>query len=489
MSTLSTGTSRIWTNTVDPGVSEPNIDQGNFWLNTTSGTFFVNEVETVGVQVWDQFAGGGMGTSLSPYIVGATLSDFTTISAAITQAVADGASNANEINIYIKPGTYTENVTLADGVNLLGMDYRPSSNESIGVLHLLGVELVGTITVPSSVNCKVNNINVVPASGNPGFNVTSTVSGLVQLSGCRARVTNEAVINSNGANNLSSFFLINNCELSAVGTGTFLDISSATGCTLTIDALDSSLSGDASVNGISDATLTLSASNTTMNFALSGSGSSLSNIFPVNGSTWTTNRVAPLITGLLNGSHIEASYSTLAAGGVNLIDAANAQVILTYCNADTTIISKQTDHWGTIVPDTGGRKGFAFKSTSNTFKGTYSTTFQAVGRTVNAATVTIATIPLVSNEMISVDGLVCGFDNGFTASVGGTLNFVARNTAGVASIVGLQGNVQANDGAFALASFQGNTSGANIIIEVTGVAGFTINWSIEYTVLHTQSNS
>jgi hypothetical protein len=49
-------------------------------------------------------------------------SQYATIASAITQAVADGASSTNPKNIYVKPknGPYVENLTLSDGINLIG---------------------------------------------------------------------------------------------------------------------------------------------------------------------------------------------------------------------------------------------------------------------------------------------------------------------------------------------------------------------------------
>lgn len=70
--------------------------------------------------------GGGPGSpyiSLSPFIVGPDIhSGYATIGAAIAAAVADGASSTNPKNIYIKPqnGGYTEDLTLSDGINLVG---------------------------------------------------------------------------------------------------------------------------------------------------------------------------------------------------------------------------------------------------------------------------------------------------------------------------------------------------------------------------------
>lgn len=72
---------------------------------------------------WQGGGSGGSYVSIAPYIVGATHSDFTTIGAAIAAAVAAGASNTNQFNIYVKPGVYTEDITLSDGINMIGLTH------------------------------------------------------------------------------------------------------------------------------------------------------------------------------------------------------------------------------------------------------------------------------------------------------------------------------------------------------------------------------
>lgn len=89
-----------------PAANILNVLGGNGETTTGSGN-------TITIDYW----------SLTPYIVGTDAnSQFATIGAAITQAIADGVSSTNPKNIYIKPknGPYTENVTLVDGINLVG---------------------------------------------------------------------------------------------------------------------------------------------------------------------------------------------------------------------------------------------------------------------------------------------------------------------------------------------------------------------------------
>lgn len=95
--------------------------------------------------------------SMSPYIVGSdTQSQYTTIQSAINQAVADGASASNVKQIYIKPGTYTENLTISTGIYLIS--FSPPFNVVEGGLvgdRNMSVKIVGTIGITSVLNGSV----------------------------------------------------------------------------------------------------------------------------------------------------------------------------------------------------------------------------------------------------------------------------------------------------------------------------------------------
>lgn len=53
---LSTASSRIWIDSENPSASEENIDQGNLWINTSTGSFYICDNPTVGAQVWSRYA-------------------------------------------------------------------------------------------------------------------------------------------------------------------------------------------------------------------------------------------------------------------------------------------------------------------------------------------------------------------------------------------------------------------------------------------------
>lgn len=51
---LSMAPGRLWFDSVDPGLSETNIDQFNWWLNTSTGKYFICIDNTIGSQAWEQ---------------------------------------------------------------------------------------------------------------------------------------------------------------------------------------------------------------------------------------------------------------------------------------------------------------------------------------------------------------------------------------------------------------------------------------------------
>lgn len=64
----------------------------------------------------------GNNRDITKYMVSPTVGDgeYTTITSAINAAIADGASNSAWKLVYVKYGTYTENLTLADGIWIQG---------------------------------------------------------------------------------------------------------------------------------------------------------------------------------------------------------------------------------------------------------------------------------------------------------------------------------------------------------------------------------
>ncbi len=128
--------------------------------------------------------------SLTPYIVGTdTHSQYTTIASAITQAVSDGASTANPKNIYIKPksGGYTENLSISDGINLIGFGEGALitgkisySTAGLATLHGLSLKTNSDfcISMTGSAASVLNVFNCdIIASNNTAISQTSSSGG------------------------------------------------------------------------------------------------------------------------------------------------------------------------------------------------------------------------------------------------------------------------------------------------------------------------
>ncbi len=127
-----------------------------FAYDTDAGALYVMQT-VAGTASWAR-VGGGASTGgkyfVSNQATPAAL--YTTISAAITAAVADGHNTANPAVILILPGTYTESVTMRPGISLVGMG---------GVNNAGSVTIVGTVTesfvAPGT--CGISDLNI---SGN-----------------------------------------------------------------------------------------------------------------------------------------------------------------------------------------------------------------------------------------------------------------------------------------------------------------------------------
>lgn len=120
--------------------------------------------------------------SLSPYIVGSTNSDYTTIQAAINAANTAGGN----ANIYIKPGTYTENLTFYQNINIIGM----------GGYGTEEVKIVGSHDLPGSGECLVKGVSL--SSTTDIFDLTTGGSCDFALVDCNVLTTNGFIVTGLG---------------------------------------------------------------------------------------------------------------------------------------------------------------------------------------------------------------------------------------------------------------------------------------------------
>jgi hypothetical protein len=168
--------------------------------------------------------------------------DFTTIAAALTAA-------SSGKDIFIRPGTYTENLTLKAGVNLVGFT---------GDSEVPNVSIVGKCSYSVSGIVCISNIRLVTNS-NFLLEVTGSVGSVVKLNNCRLACSNNTGINytSSGAGSQIQLF---NCQY-AIAAGAFtLFTSSAAGEIL--------ISGGSLANGGSTTASTASSGSVTLQYTV-----------------------------------------------------------------------------------------------------------------------------------------------------------------------------------------------------------------------------
>ena len=201
--TISPGSSIATTYTENSGTATPsannlNIVGGNGITTSGSGATVTvtNTWPTVAKWVVDPVS--GVGTS-------------TTIASAIASAVSGET-------IFVRPGTYTENLTLKAGVNIVAFE---------GDAFLPNVTIVGKCTFTSAGSVSISNIRL---QTNSDFllAVTGSAASNVVLSNCYLNITNNTAISFTSSSSSSQIQLLS-CYGNIATTGITLFVSSAAG--------------------------------------------------------------------------------------------------------------------------------------------------------------------------------------------------------------------------------------------------------------------
>lgn len=135
------------------------------------------------------------------------LGDFTTISSAISAATSG-------TNIFIRPGTYTENLTLVAGVNLIAF----SSSNAI-IIGKCSMSVIGSVLI-SGLTLETNN--------DYALEVSASVASKVTVENCFFNCTNHTGINYSSSSSSSSL-TINSSTADLGTTGIALLTSSSAG--------------------------------------------------------------------------------------------------------------------------------------------------------------------------------------------------------------------------------------------------------------------
>jgi len=121
---------------------------GTTWINELTNDLWVITSVAAGVANWEPIGNDTGGAApISKYIVDADgTGDYTTIQAAINAAVAAGI----DATVYVRPGTYTENLVLADGIDIYG--------------SIFSTIIVGVHTPPAAGNFEFFNVTLQSAT-------------------------------------------------------------------------------------------------------------------------------------------------------------------------------------------------------------------------------------------------------------------------------------------------------------------------------------
>jgi hypothetical protein len=137
---------------------------------------------------------------ITPYMVGA-LQPFSTIQAAVNQAVADGHNtSSNAATVFVTSGLYVEDVVLAPFINISGIN-----TGAVYVRGSFSMDFAGT--------CVIDSILLAPGSL-PGISITGSLGPTVTINDCMIQhdiFSANVCISISG--NATTF--INNCFINA----------------------------------------------------------------------------------------------------------------------------------------------------------------------------------------------------------------------------------------------------------------------------------
>lgn len=140
-----------------------------------------------------------------------------------------------------------------------------------------------------------------------------------------------------------------------------------------------------------------------------------------------------------------------------------------------------------IVTPGSGTQGISTTGSGNTITiALTDITLTGTAQTIGTSTANInVNVPLpVTNSAVSLRANISGYAKSSGLAVGGELIASMINVAGVLSVIGIPDLAKNNSVALAAWSATITSSGTNVIIQVTGVATYTINWTaiIDYVI-------
>lgn len=283
--------------------------------------------------------------AVSGYIVAPTIkqgANYTTISSAVTQAVADGGNTT----IFVKPGTYTEDFTWPAGINIVAFN-GDQTTPNVTIVGKITASDAGTRSM-SGVRLQTNSDNFLVVSG--------SVATVVYLNNCYLNCSNNTGISYTSSSSSSSI-KIYYCGGDVGTTGISLFTSSSAG-TLDIRFGQFTNSGGSSTASTISAG-TLNIQRTRFTIPISSSGTGVVNLSSSDLNTSSTNSTTITVGGNTTNDYI--SFSNILAGTASAVSiSASAAATL----ADVVVNSTNTNAItgaGTLT-----YSGVVFNNTSNT---------------------------------------------------------------------------------------------------------------------------
>lgn len=405
---------------------------------------------------------GPQGYALSSnYIVSSTARDgyYTTIGGAITQAVADGASTSNPKLIEIKEGSFTENVSLPDGITLWTADVAI---------------IVGTITFTTG-TAYITGMEINPPSGQTAFAIQG---GTLTVSNAIINITNAVGITYTTATNKS--FTLNNSTMTGDVTSSFYthDGSAATinhliqSSTVRFNTAQSTLSGAAGiVNSNYDNSSIWHSMDVSIPTFNHSSMSSVNNqgtagpFFDIQAGV-TGGQVSCLYTRFANNG---GSSDPFINFGVNIsyeeyrciFDAAGGGFNGINLVADQTVLNRDLDVLGVKL----------FSSSRTGYEGSDYNVSQGRVQTSSTSPTAIYTLPVAAGTAISGRAIVSAANATHTDMTGCTIDFMADGTAAALIGVPVVNQFSSTSGLVDVVF-----SAGNVLIRGTAPSAAAYNW-------------
>ena len=250
-----------------------------------------------------------MGT-LGPFVVGTDLGcNYNSVQNAITAAAAVALQTA-PVNVYIKPGIYTENLTLAPNVNLIGVggvvvsdpNYSPSNSH-------VPVQINGSHSCAFTPNAglTLDTIEFTNSGGStPLFTSTGATNCSFIISNCKVSDGNIAQSLFVYANNTICSTEFHDSSFVQTSTGQFYSFSSGGGASATL-LFNNCLLLCNDLGPQSAANIVVILNDCTFNAAASGPGNVIINSVGFDGSSYVFTNCT--LSGFVNNVTFNASYT------------------------------------------------------------------------------------------------------------------------------------------------------------------------------------